>query len=195
MTSNGGTTLSPNATIQLQSKSNNVTFNESKITSDIQDVNTETLNDQTKERQTYLVLKTNNLSDIPTGEVTSVRGGDGVDGLTTIDAIKGTDPSREGSQYIGNLTQVLLGTVHSHNTAKAGMTNESGTSELDKNTSKGYGVPIYAIDSYTGNQTAPIGSVFPNGKAKTNISSVGANAKGIANEALKVTSGIIPTIF
>lgn len=191
---NGGT-QSAEATTQLQNSSSIVTVNNEKINSDVQDVNTDTQKNG-KENQTYVVLKVNNLEDVPTGEVTSIRGKEGGDGGATIDAFESKDPSKAGTYFIGNQTQILIGGVHGHNlVTEEDKKNIPGTSDVDEataNTAKGgYGVPIYAIDSYTGSAKADIGRVSPSGKSTNNVTYVGNTKFSIGLDALKFASGII----
>lgn len=136
-------TISQEATAELQNYSTVVTVNETKIGSDINNVNTETKNDQSIERQGYLTLTVDKSNDLlPKAEVSSIRGEDGSDGSATMTGtfngkIPGTD-------------SFLIGGFHSHNTVSTpGMTNAPGTSSVDVNASSGLGVPVYAIDSWT----------------------------------------------
>jgi RHS repeat-associated protein len=188
---NGGTN-NPSATTQLQKNSSIIKVDEVKVSKDIKDVNTETQADK-KESQTYLILKVNNTEDIPTGEVTSVRGKQGGEEGAVIDAFTGTDPSRKGASYIGNYTQILIGDVHGHpKTTRDDMKNIPGPSDnVDKPTAMSYGVPIYAIDSYTGSSSASIGRMSPQGKSDFNVTYVGGNKLNIGLDALKRTSGIL----
>ncbi|PQJ80276.1 RHS repeat-associated core domain-containing protein [Polaribacter porphyrae] len=145
---NGGSTKSLKATAQLQSSSSVVTIDNKTIRSSIDDVNNETVSDQTAERQTYIVLKTDPYSEgNPTAEVTAIRGNDGVDGETTMSV----DTKANGVQTVKGGKNILLGQVHSHNlTSDPGKVNTPGTSTKDLNASNSFNVPIYAIDSYKG---------------------------------------------
>jgi len=187
-------TTNPDATTELQGSSNVITVNDEKINSDVQDVNTETQKDGL-ENQTYVVLKVDNSGDKPKGEVTSVRGAEGGAQGITVDAISSEDQSREGAYYIKNFTNILLGDVHGHPVTKEdGKVNIPGTSGIDKETAskdKGYGIPIYSVDSYTGKSNANIGRVTADGKQTTTVSSVGDKKFSIGLDALKRASGIV----
>ncbi len=162
---NGGSTKSTKATSKLQSLSNVVTINEAQIQSDVNDVNNETVVDQTKERQAYLTLNIDSKSaGNPTAEVTSSRGADGTDGNTTL----ASDTTRDGRNTIGGQQNVLIGQVHSHNLVQTpGLVNKEGTSTDDTNTASSLGISVYSIDSYKGvpSISAPGLSTISNGPA------------------------------
>ncbi len=187
-------TSNSDATGQLQGSSSIITVNDDKINKDIQDVNTETQKDGL-ENQTYIVLSVNNSGDKPTGEVTSIRGAEGGPEGVTVDALTSKSPGREGAFYIGNVNNILLGDAHGHPlTKKEGEKNISGASNIDKETAStntGYGVPIYAIDSYSGKSNASIGRVDSNGKSTNNVTQTGSKNFNIGLDALKRASGII----
>ena len=65
----------------------------------------------------------------------------------------------EKNQVTG--TSILLGQAHGHpETNKPGMINIPGTSpDFDKPTSISSGIPIYAIDSYSGKNTGGVGAI------------------------------------
>jgi RHS repeat-associated protein len=162
---NNGSTTSSDATSQLQSKdkSSIVTVNTAQIQSDINNVNNETVNDQTVERSAYIVLSINLDGDVPTGEVTSVRGPTGVAGVRSGNTvISGTSTSGANSnvEFYGNNHTIMLGQVHSHNDQSSISKTVSGTRTTTKTTTNGYGLSpddisntsrfsIYAIDSFS----------------------------------------------
>nr|WP_244314628.1 RHS repeat-associated core domain-containing protein [Riemerella anatipestifer] len=188
ITSENGGSLSTIATQALQSRSSIVTVNNTQINSDINNANNETIADQTKERQVWVGIEVMR-GEVPTAQVTSVRGPDGVDGKTTITM----DQRRDA---LGNIVkQTFTGTklipiaqVHTHNTTQdPNLINLPGTSALDKSTSSsstGFNIPIYAIDSYTGVQANgnAIHRVMPNGAETKNIGTT--NANNIGQESL-----------
>lgn len=183
---NGGSTKSLRATAQLQSSSSIVTIDEKKIQSDINDVNNETVSDQSVERQTYIVLKLDSKGEgNPKAEVTSIRGKDGTDGQTEINAHRWGD----GRLTVKGGSNILLAQAHSHNkTSDPTKTNVPGTSGTDLNTSNGFNIPIFSIDSYTGKLA--IGSNGPNmhrvsGGVQTNFTGTTGNQK-VGQEALKI---------
>lgn len=151
---NGGTT-SAEATKQLQSKSSVVSIDKSGIQQSVNDVNNETLKDQTKERQTYLVMKINKSEDIdgvPTATVTAKRGADGVDGFTTISR----EERRSGISTSGS--DIMIGQVHSHNKLQnPSLVNIPGVSpKHDTPAAKRANITVYALDSYTGKNSVPV---------------------------------------
>ena len=75
--------MSTVATQALQKSSSIVTVNNTQINADIDNANNETIADQTKERQVYVGISVTR-GDIPTAEITSTRGPNGIDGKTTI---------------------------------------------------------------------------------------------------------------
>ncbi|WP_228458607.1 RHS repeat-associated core domain-containing protein [Chryseobacterium aureum] len=162
---NGGS-LSAKATQALQASSSIVTINDAQINSDINNANNETIADQTKERQVWIGINVTR-GDIPTAEVTSVRGPDGKDGETIISTTSLTDKSGNTIKTTFGDTKLILGAqAHTHNVAQA--TNSKtlpGTSTRDADTSKSFKIPIYAVDSYTGKQKNgnTIHRVIPNG--------------------------------
>ncbi|WP_062062973.1 RHS repeat-associated core domain-containing protein [Aquimarina longa] len=157
---NNGTT-SMKATDQLQSLSNVVTIDQATIQNDINNVNNETVVDQSAERQAYITLNIDSKSaGNPTGVVTSSRGADGVDGQTTM----ASEQRRDGVLTIGGSQNVLLGQVHSHNkTSDPGKVNIPGTSQTDRNTAQSTGTTIYSIDSYKGTPAISLPSPFVGG--------------------------------
>jgi len=148
-----GGSLSTDATTALQAKSSIITVNETQISSDINNVNNETIADQDHERLAYIGIKITR-GDIPTAEVTSVRGKDGIKGKVDVEADKVFDKATGAIlkyNVIGQKNMILIAGVHSHDLLKeAGKTNDNITSEDDKNTAVGYGITNYAIDSWTG---------------------------------------------
>jgi len=185
---NNGTT-SKEATEQLQKNSGLVTYDNSKIQSDVENSNIETQSHQ-KENQTYLVLKVDNMSDIPSGNVTSMRGPEGTNSTTDINYVTTKDPEREGTAFIGNTKNILIGQVHGHPlTNDPKRSNIPGTSILDANTSRSVNAPIYSIDSYTGSPNASINRVTPNGVSNQGVGTVCGNFD-FSGDALKRFSGI-----
>ncbi|WP_394332464.1 RHS repeat-associated core domain-containing protein [Chryseobacterium vrystaatense] len=153
ITSEKGGSLSADATAALQKSSSIVTVNTTQVSSDINSANNETIADQTKERQLYLGLDVKG-GDIPTAQVTSVRGADGIDGEATFSSGKIEDKSGNViKQTVDNSKMILLGGAHTHNTVTApGMINDIGTSTKDVNSAKSLNTTIYSIDSWTGTQ-------------------------------------------
>ena len=183
---NNGTTSSQ-ATEQLQANSSLVTVNKNQVDSDITTINNETISDQSAERQLYLLLSykqddNGNWAQ----EVTSEIGQKGTDGLTSFGAVINNDgiPMKNGS--------IVLGGVHTHNKL-SDRKNAPGTSILDKNTAQGFGVSIYAIDSYTGQKATPTSGpamhrVTSDGTQTNNIGTTNQNNVGM--DALKNFRGI-----
>lgn len=161
-----GGSLSTKATQALQSSSSIVTINDAQINSDINNANTETISDQTKERQVWIGIDVTR-GDIPTAQVTSMRGPDGKDGEAIISTTSLTDKSGNSIKTtFGDTKLIVAAQVHTHNAAQAANTKTiPGTSPKDANTSKNMKIPIYAVDSYTGNQKNgnTIHRVIPNG--------------------------------
>ncbi len=189
---NAGATNGVDATQQLQGSSSIITVNEQVINKDITDVNTETQSSN-NEAQNYLVMKVDMSGEVPKAEVTSIRGTTGNNISCEIDALISNNPARAGASYIGNLLTILVGENHGHPTiADPGKTNLPGTSDVDLGLAvpAGYGIPIYATDSYTGQNNANIGRVNPNGTATTTVSFVGNTSFNIGLDALKIYSGI-----
>jgi hypothetical protein len=187
---NGGTTSS-NATSQLQSTSSVVSVDQNKIDGDIKNVNSETQKDD-RENQTSFVLKIDNRGDVPTAELTSVRGAEGSNSETTLDYVTSRDPARAGAAYAGGLGNVLVGQIHGHPlTDDPDKKNIPGTSDKDKATSHDVGIPIYSIDSYTNERNPSVNRVTPNGQQTIGIGRIDGAKVNIAVDALKRTSGIL----
>jgi len=165
-----------------------VTVNDVQIQRDINSANDETISDQSKERQVYIGLSVNMDGAIPTAEVTSVRGPDGIDGLATIstslrplkkDALGNVLQSKTTFDNSGGL--IPLGQAHTHNlVTQANLKNSPTTSELDAAASSNLNIPIFAIDSYTGKTSGgnAIHRVNPNGKKSDNIGTTSSNSIG-----------------
>lgn len=144
------------------------------------DANNETIKDQSKERQVFVGLSVNMQENIPTAEVTSVRGPDGVSGTnkTNIDTIE-TPLKKDvnGNVVLSKISfrnsggLIPLGQVHTHNIMQDGSNNIPGISPEDKSTSMKLNIPVFAIDSYTGNTAGgnTIHRVNPNGRIIPNI--------------------------
>ena len=173
-------TTSEQATSELQSRSSIVTINSTQINSDINNANNETIADQTKERQVFIGLSVTR-NDIPLGEITSVRGPDGIDGITDVGIVT------RGNRMVFEGTSIIpAAQVHTHNLSQdTRKTNIPGTSLKDKKTSNSFNIPIFAVDSYTGN--TPNGNaihrVLPDGTQTNNIGTT--NKHNIGQEALK----------
>ncbi|MCJ7935374.1 MAG: hypothetical protein MUW56_17555 [Chryseobacterium sp.] len=175
ITSENGGSLSITATTALQASSSVVTVNNTQINSDINNANNETIADQTKERQVYVGIEVTR-GDVPTAQVTSSRGPDGIDGKTTITMDQRGDASGNiVKQTFGGTKLLPTAQVHTHNTSQnPTLTNIPGTSSLDVSTSSsstGFNIPVYAVDSYTGVQPSgnSIHRVMPNGTQTNNI--------------------------
>ena len=173
-------TTSEQATSELQSRSSIVTINSTQINSDINNANNETIADQTKERQVFIGLSVTR-NDIPLGEITSVRGPDGIDGITNVGIVT------RGNRMVFEGTSIIpAAQVHTHNLSQdTRKINIPGTSLKDKKTSNSFNIPIFAVDSYTGN--TPNGNaihrVLPDGTQTNNIGTT--NKHNIGQEALK----------
>lgn len=180
----GGST-SADATQALQASSSVVTVNSGQISSDINDVNNETIADQSKERQLYLGIKVTR-GDVPTAEVTSVRGTDGVNGEATFKVGEQTNKTTgEVRRTVDGTNMVLVGGAHSHNkTTTPGMENIPGTSSKDANVASSFNTTVYAIDSYTGTQKDgnAIHRVTSDGTKTNNVGTT--NSQNIGQDAL-----------
>jgi len=187
ISSDNGGSLSAPATQALQAASSVVTVNNTQINSDINNANNETIADQTKERQVFVGLEVTR-GDVPTAEVTSMRGADGTDGKTSMSIDSRSDNSGNViKQTFTGTSLIALTQVHTHNlTQEANKTNISGTSTIDKNTSNSYDIPIHAVDSYKGIQTNgnAIHRVMPNGVETKNISTT--NSQNIGQDTLRM---------
>ena len=165
-----GGTLSADATSALQASSSIVTVNNTQINSDINNANNETIADQTKERQVWVGLEVTR-GDVPTAQVTSVRGPDGTDGQAIISTTDRTDASGNTIQTTFEGSKLIVGSqVHTHNASqKPNHVTLPGTSPRDAETSKNNKMPIYAVDSYTGSQKNgnTINRVISNGSTNT----------------------------
>ena len=166
VTSDNGGSMSTAATQALQESSSIVTVNNTQINSDINSANYATFADQTKERQVWIGIDVTR-GDIPTAQVTSVRGPDGTDGSATISTTSRTDASGNTVKTTFEGTKLIVaGQLHTHNAAQAANTTTlPGPSPLDKATSASQNIPIYQVDSSTGPQTggSTINRVLPNG--------------------------------
>ncbi|WP_106914776.1 RHS repeat-associated core domain-containing protein [Chryseobacterium aurantiacum] len=188
ITEEKGGSMSAAATSALQASSSVVTVNNTQINSDINNANNETIADQTKERQVFIGIEVTR-GDVPTAQVTSVRGPDGVDGKTTITMDQRVDASGNIVKQTFEGTKLLpTAQVHTHNTTQdPNLKNVPGTSDLDKSTSSpstGFNIPVYAVDSYTGVQTNgnSIHRVMPNGTQTNNVGTT--NTNNIGQESL-----------
>ncbi|WP_369840998.1 hypothetical protein [Chryseobacterium tongliaoense] len=170
ISSDNGGSLSATATTALQASSSIITINNTQINSDINNANNETIADQTKERQVWIGIEVTR-GDIPTAQVTSVRGPDGTDGETVISTPSRSDASGNVVKTNFDGTNLIAASqVHTHNVSQKTDTKTiPGTSPQDANTSKSYKMPIYAVDSYTGSQKSGnrISRVILNGTTNT----------------------------
>lgn len=145
--------ISTEATKLLQASSSIITIDESTISTDINNVNNETIADQHHERQAYIGIKITR-GEIPTARVTSVRGKDGVKGKVDVEADKIFDKATGAIlkyNIVGQNNMLLIAGVHSHDiVTEKGKRNDARTSEYDSNTAKNFGISNYAIDSWTG---------------------------------------------
>jgi len=188
---NKGGTKNQDATSELQNNSSIVTVDNDKIQKDLQDANKET-QEHGKENQVFFVLNVDNSTEIPTAELTSVRGPEGTNEETNISMNESTNPARKGAYYVGSVNNddIFLGQAHGHPLLDdPNRKNAPGTSEKDLNAAKGFGVPIYSIDSYTGSNNPSVNRVLSNGKASVGIGEL--KKFDIASDALKRASGII----
>ncbi len=189
---NAGTTTSTEATNQLQSNSSVISVNQEKIDRDLKDVNTETINHK-KENQTFFVLDVDNSVDIPTAVLTSIRGPEGSNTETTIEANYNNDPARKGAFYIGKISDdnILIGGAHGHSLINdPSLENKPGTSPKDVNTAKNFGINIYSIDSYTGENNPSVNKVTPTGTQTNGVGKMVDPNFNMAIDALKQLAGI-----
>lgn len=179
ITSEQGGSLSAAATQALQASSSVVTVNNTQINSDINNANNETIADQTKERQVWVGIEVTR-GDIPTAQVTSARGPDGVDGLTTITMSDRSDASGNLVKRTFDGTKLLpTAQVHTHNlTQDPTQVNVPGTS--DKGTSSHFNIPVYSVDSYSGTKTTgnSMNRVMPNGTQTNGVGTTTNNNVG-----------------
>lgn len=172
ITSEKGGSTSADATAALQKSSSIVTVNTTQISTDVNNANSETIADQTKERQVYLGIDVTR-GEVPTAQVTSVRGADGIDGETVFSIDNLEDKSGNIiKQSVSGTKMISIGQAHTHNLITTpGMENAAGTSAKDVKTAKEYNTSIYAVDSWTG--TKPGGNaihrVTGNGTQTNNV--------------------------
>lgn len=137
-----GGTMTQSATDRLHAESNIVKINNSKIHTDLNTINNETISDQTKERQAFFMLNRSEDSEgFPSAELSTTIGKVGQNGSADIPNVNGF-----------NNDQLMVGQAHTHNLDQTGRINLPGTSDADYNISKSRGFNIYAIDSYQGSQ-------------------------------------------
>lgn len=151
---NGGS-MSAQATSDLQSMGGAVTVNSGKIQSDVNTINSQTINDQSKERQVLIGLNVDESGDYPTAELTSVIGPEGLGGGEVQTGITNSysNPKQtqlSSSKFEGtNLRPVAQ--AHTHNTAIGkNEVNAATTSPADRSSSMTQGITRYAIDSWSG---------------------------------------------
>ncbi|GAK98316.1 cell well associated RhsD protein [Nonlabens tegetincola] len=199
-TTNGGT-KSEAATNELQKSAAIVKINENKITDDINTINNDTVDDQTRERQLYITLayatdSEGFVAEDANGnyimEVSSIIGepGDPKTGSVTHDI------TVNGSGIAMKDGGILLAINHTHNTVTDPKKhkNEPTTSPRDRATAVKRGILNYAIDSYTNiRSTATTGPAIHrahfNGGHTDNVGTTNAFNMGL--DALKRFSGII----
>jgi len=195
-TANGGTT-SATATSELQSNGAIVQIDQAGIDADISKINNQTVADQSGERQLSLNLGYAKDSEGYTAtdsngnyvmEVTSTIGTPGTNGTADFEAA----PANADGVRVSN-GAIQLGGAHTHNKAPAGLVNQPTTSAADKSVATGFGVTIYAIDSYTGTSSTPtsgpaIHRVTADGTQTNNVGTTNSNNIGL--DALKKHAGI-----
>lgn len=132
-------------------------------------MNNETVNNLIVERSAYFVLDINLDGDVPTAEVTTVRGLTGQAGIrggnTEISGLStsGANPSVE---FFNGLHTIVFGQIHSHNDKSAVTSTVTNSQIITETTSNGYGLspddissstrfPIYAIDLFSGTLATP----------------------------------------
>jgi RHS repeat-associated protein len=188
---NKGGTNNQEATSELQANSSIVTVDNDKIQKDLQDVNTDTQG-HGKENQAFFVLNVNNSSEIPTAELTSVRGPEGTNEDSPVELEEAN--TRKGTFFVGDPKKgnIFVGQIHGHPLFDdPNKINGPGVSHLDISTSKESGSPIYSVDSYTGSGNPSINRVTPNGTISIGIGTIKNKKLDIRLDALKRTSGII----
>jgi RHS repeat-associated protein len=151
---NGGTT-STTATSSLQGDSKIITINEGQINSTLQGVRDNSRSSGV-EHSAYLALNPE------TATISAVVGPTGSNGKTEMEYERPAGTSFMASGETNQVTglSILIGQAHGHPlTQDAGMVNERGTSDLDKDASRNSGVPIYSIDSYSGKKIGGVGSI------------------------------------
>ncbi|MDO6433299.1 RHS repeat-associated core domain-containing protein [Flavitalea sp. BT771] len=165
---NSSGTTSSSATQQLQSQSSIVTINQNKITFDVQNVNNET-QQHGKENQAILILKIDNSKDIPTAQVTSVRGPEGDAKNTYFDVKTSKDPDNQTKTY-GGVGNIFLGQIHGHPTLTGGKEqNTPGTSDKDAETAYSSGGTIYALESFAVGTSVPVDRFTSTGVRTNNV--------------------------
>jgi RHS repeat-associated protein len=176
VSANGGS-ITAQATSELQSKSGLVTVNSNKIQSDVNTINSQTINDQSKERQVLIGLNVDESGDYPTAELTSVIGPEGTAGQNHVETgitNRYSDPEQtelSSSKFEGtNLRPIAQAHTHNKVTEK-NKVNAPTTSDVDKQSSILQKITRYAIDSWTGNTPGgnAIHRVTGNGVQTNNI--------------------------
>lgn len=171
-----GGSMSAQATSELQSMSGTVTINSAQIESNVNTINSETIADQSKERQVLIGLNVNESGNYPTAELTSVIGPEGPGGGEVQTAITNMYSNPEqtqlrSSRFEGtNLRPVAQ--VHTHNKATGkNEVNAPTTSPADRNSSMTQGITRYAVDSWTGDTEGgnQIHSVTSSGVQNNNV--------------------------
>jgi hypothetical protein len=190
---NGGST-SAGATTALQGGSKVITINDGQIQTSLQGVRDNSRSSGI-EHSAYLTLNPE------TATISAVVGPTGTNGKTEMEYERPETTSFMTSGETNQVTgrSILIGQVHGHPlTQEAGMVNERGTSDLDKDASRNSGVPIYSIDSFSGKKVGGMGSinrVTPDGTQSNGIGkTIGTGTSGNFNiglDALQRSGGKI----
>ncbi len=172
-----GGSMSASATADLQSRSGLVTVDNLTISSNVQNINTQTINDQSRERQVLIGVLVDNSGDYPSGVLTSVIGTSGPVGEGSVETgiiNRYRDQAQTqlySSQFEGtNLLPVAQ--AHTHNkVTRKGYKNDPTMSKQDRTSSMSDGLIRYAIDSWTGKTQSgnAIHRVTPKGNITNNV--------------------------
>jgi len=185
--------MSAAGTSDLQAKSSIVTIDNAQIQKDVNNVNSET-QAHNKENQTYIVLNVDTSGEIPTANVTSVRGDEGTNTGTKPTISTSRDPALAGVSFLRGTDSILLGQVHGHpiledNQANNGRSNDGWMSPDDINVSSSYGIQVYGIQSHQGGPAVNVSRAGADGKVKSKVGLSTSFNFGL--DALQRTSGII----
>ena len=158
----GGSTGSE-ATVELQNSSNVISFDGSKIQSDVQSV-ADNSRSTKLEHSVFIVL------DQSTATVTSVEGPTGSNDQCPIDYYPG---EATGASFFGRPGgPIIIGQVHGHPASNNfNSTTQSTMSDNDVGVSTSLQIPIYAVDAMSGRSGKPvrIHRANPNGTIDNNI--------------------------
>ena len=178
---NNGSTISAEATKQLQNSSTLVTVDDAQIQDAVQNVNDTS---RTIETQVNIVL------DRDTGVVSAVQAPPGTDGNTNISYEARQDKNRVSYSTSGG--NLLIGQVHGHNKLQqSNKVNEPGTSIKDANAANNSGANIYAVGAYN----TPIGGaaniykVTPGSPLAPQVNKVGETKGNIFNPGKTINIG------